>query len=111
MKNPESFTESIELKIDREALWHRFITLESDIKDEELDEETLENLHDEYGVTGELILTKDYRLIYIDNAVINPDTLDDTKKLPVEGKYSIPELNILNASFEEIIEILKEKYF
>lgn len=108
MKGMKLSTKSIKLKIDNEALEHGYITLESDIEDEELDEETLEKLHDEYGITGELILSKDYRLIYLDNAVINPDTLDETKNLPVEGKYSIPELNIYDVSFREIIETLKK---
>ncbi len=98
---------SIELKIDKEALENGYITLESDINGEELDEKILENLHDEYGIIGELVLTKDYRLIYLDNAIINLNVLDETKSLPIKGKYSISELCIYNASFREIIERLK----
>ena len=101
-------TKSIELKIDKEALKEGFITLESDIEGEELDEGILEELEDKYGITGQLILTKDYRLVYLDHAVINLDNLDETKKLPVKGKYSIPELNIFSMSFEKIIENLKK---
>ena len=104
-------TKSIELRIDKEALENGYITIESDINGEELDEDTLEKLQDDYGITGDLILTKDYRLVYLDNAVINPDTLEETKNLPVKGKYSISELGIYNASFKEIIEKIKENFF
>ncbi len=107
-KDMESSTKSIELNIDKEALENGFITLEAKVENyEELDEDTLEELEDKYLITGQLILTKDYELIFLDHAVINPSTLDKIKELPIKGKYSIPELNIYNVSFKDIIEKLK----
>jgi len=94
---------SINLKLDKEALKNGFIVLEADNNEEILEEEKLEQLENEYGIYGELILTKDYKLVYLNHAILNEETLDELKKLPVKGVYSIPEMNIYNVSFPELI--------
>ncbi len=103
-------TKSIELKLDKEAFDNGYILLEADSSKDLLSEDELEKLENEYGVYGQLILNKDYELVFLDHAVLKTESLEDLKQLPIKGIYSVPELDIYDVSFSEFMDHLQKIY-
>ncbi|NPA58013.1 MAG: hypothetical protein GXN94_01835 [Aquificae bacterium] len=99
---------SIRLKIDKEALYYGYIWLEAVNSKPLLQDELLEEIENEYGVYGQLVLNKDYELVFLDHAVLRKESLEDLKQIPINGSYSIPELNIHNVDFKTLISAISD---